>query len=133
MNPKQFLQIGGVILVVVGILGIVGILGPTSDSSIFGEAWWFDAGENWAHLIIGLVGLLAAYKMSEGGQKTLVMVLGVVAVLIGLYSLLVSPVFLGSNLENPADSILHLVVGAWALFAAKAKHAATASMGNPGM
>jgi hypothetical protein len=25
--------------------------------------------------------------------------------------------FLGSNLENPADTLLHLAVGAWALLA----------------
>ena len=117
MNPKQFLQIGGGVLVLVGLLGFLGVLGPTPESSIFGATWWFDNGENWAHLILGIVGLIAAYALPASGQKPLVMLLGIVGILIGLYSLLVSESFLGANLENPADSLLHLVVGAWALWA----------------
>ncbi|MEK9147909.1 MAG: hypothetical protein AAB650_00555, partial [Patescibacteria group bacterium] len=57
MNPKQFLQIGGVVLVLVGILGFVGVIGPTAESSLFGGAWWFDNAENWAHLVLGVVAL----------------------------------------------------------------------------
>ena len=121
MNPKQFLLIGGLVLVVVGILGFIGVLGPTAEDSIFGDPWWFDNGENWAHLVIGVVGVLAAYTIGAGSQRGLVMLLGIVGVLIGLYSLLVSEAFLGANLENPADSILHLVVGAWALYASRGK------------
>lgn len=117
MNPKQFLLIGGIVLVLVGILGFVGIIGPTPDESIFGSAWWFDNGENWAHLVIGIVGLIAVYALGAGTQRPLVMILGIIGVLAGLYSLLVSTSFLGVNLENPADTLLHLVVGAWALWA----------------
>ena len=134
MNPKQFLVVGGAVLVVVGVLGMVGVLGPTAEDSIFGSAWWFDNGENWAHLILGVVGLLAAYIMPTSVQKPLVMLLGVVGILVGLYSLVISQSFLGANLENPADSILHLVVGAWALYASMAKGQASAPMstGMPG-
>lgn len=119
MNPKSFLQIGGVVLVLVGLLGFVGVLGPTSDNSIFGSGWWFDNGENWAHLLIGVVGLVAAYSFNPSMQKTLTKFLGVVGVLVGLYSLFISTDFLGANLENPTDTLLHLVVGGWALWAAK--------------
>lgn len=122
MNPKQFLLIGGIVLVVVGLLGFFKVLGPTPESSIFGSTWWFDNGENWAHLVIGIVGLVAAYVLLGESQKMLVLVLGAVGVLIGLYSLLVSTNFLGTNLENPADTVLHLVVGAWALWAAMGKN-----------
>lgn len=121
MNPKQFLIIGGIVLVVVGILGFIGIIGPTADKSIFHSAWWFDNGENWAHLILGAVGLIAAFVLPAAAQKYLVLLLGVVGVLIGLYSMFISQSFLGSNLENPADSILHLVVGIWALIAGTRK------------
>ncbi len=121
MNPKQFLTIGGIVLVVVGILGFINVLGPTADTSIFGETWWFDNGENWAHLIIGVVGLIAAYTLPAASQKTLVLVLGIIGVLVGLYSLFISGNFLGANLENPADTLLHLVVGAWALYASMRK------------
>ena len=50
-------------------------------------------------------------------QKTLVLLLGVLGILVGLYNF-VSPSLLGANLESPADLLLHLVVGAWALYAA---------------
>lgn len=118
MNPKQFLVIGGIVLVVVGLAGFWGIIGPTAADSIFGANWWFDNAENWAHLVLGVVGLLAAFVLGNSLQKGLVLILGVVGVLVGLYSAVISTRFLGANLENPADTILHLVVGVWALAAA---------------
>ena len=121
MNPKQFLMLGGIVLILVAILGFVGVIGPTAGESMFGEAWWFDSGENWAHLIIGLVALIAMYALPMSGQKALVMFVGIVALLVGLYSLLISTSFLGANLENPADSILHVVVGLWALLSVRGK------------
>lgn len=121
MNPKQFLTIGGIVLVLVAILGFVGVIGPTAQQSIFGAHWWFDTGENWAHLILGVVGLIAAFSFPANLQKYLTLLLGVVGVLIGLYSLFGMTNFLGANLENPADSLLHLAVGAWALWAGMGK------------
>ena len=66
MNPKQFLLVGGGVLVLVGLLGFFGVIGPTAGQSIFGSTWWFDSGENWAHLVIGVVGLIAAFVLSGG-------------------------------------------------------------------
>ena len=120
MNPKQFLQWGGLILVLVGVLGFF-LIGPTAEDSIFGAAWWFDNPENWAHLVLGVVGLLAAFTFPANVQKPLVLVLGVVGVLVGLYSGFVDTMFLRANLENPADTLLHIVVGAWALWAGMKK------------
>ena len=117
MNPRQFLQIGGVVLVLVGVLGFVGILGPLAEDSIFGNAWWFDNAENWAHVVLGIVALIAAYALNEGMQRPLVIVVGVVGVLVGIWGF-VNPMLLGANLENPADNLLHLAIGAWALAAA---------------
>ncbi len=116
MNPKQFLIWGGAVLVLVGILGFVGVIGPTADKSIFGSTWWFDNGENWAHLILGVVGLIAAFTFPAGAQKPLVMVLGLIGLFFGIYNIF-SMKFLGTNLESPADMILHFVVGIWALWA----------------
>jgi len=132
VNPKQFLQIGGVVLVLVGILGFVGVIGPREEDSIFRSAWWFDNAENWAHLVLGIVALVAAYALGASLQRPLVMILGIVGVLVGLYSGLISPTFLGANLENPADTLLHIVVGAWALWAswAKSEPEMTAGMGG---
>lgn len=115
-TPKGFLQVGGVVLLVVGLAGYF-IIGPTPQQSIFSEFWWFDNAENVAHTVLGIVGLAAAYTLSASMQKNLVMLLGVVAVLVGLYNF-VSPSLLGANLETPADLLLHLVIGAWALYAA---------------
>ena len=123
MNSRQFLLIGGGVLTLVGILGFVGVIGPTAEQSLFGPTWWFDSAENWAHLVLGVVALIAAYTLSAAMQKPLVMVVGALGVLIGLYSLFVSTSLLGANLENPADTVLHLAVGAWALFASMRKEA----------
>jgi len=123
MNPKQFLIIGGAVLTLVGILGFVGIIGPTAGQSIFGDAWWFDNAENWAHLVLGIVALIAAFALPASGQKPLVILVGIIGILVGLYSLVIGSGFLGANLENPADTVLHLVVGAWALWAALKKSA----------
>lgn len=121
MNPRQFLLIGGAVLVLVAVLGFAGVIGPSPDKSIFGANWWFDNGENWAHLVLGIAGLLAVFVLPGNLQKLLVIVLGIVGVLVGLWSLVVSTNFLGANLENPADTILHLAVGAWALLASRGK------------
>ncbi len=123
MNPKSFLKIGGIVLVLVAILGFVGVIGPTADKSLFGASWWFDNAENWAHLVLGVVALLAAFFLPAASQKPLTMLVGIVAVLFGIYSIF-SPMIFGANLENPADTILHLVIGAWALWS---------SMGKKGM
>lgn len=113
----MFLTLGGIVLVLIAVLGYVGIIGPTPDTSLFGSFWYFDSLENIAHLVLGVVALAAAFFTPASLQKPLVIIVGVVAVLVGLWSLAFSTMLLGANLENPADSILHLVVGAWALWA----------------
>jgi uncharacterized membrane protein HdeD (DUF308 family) len=117
MNPKQFLMIGGVILLLVGVIGFFGIIGPTPEQSIFGDAWWFDNGENWAHTILGVVALILAFATSGMTQKWIVVLLGVIGIVVGVYSIF-NASFLGANLENPADTLLHIVIGIWALLAA---------------
>ena len=118
MTPKNFLLIGGIVLILVAILAFMGVIGPTAADSIFGDSWWFDNGENWAHLIIGIVGLIGAFAFPMPLQRTVVYVLAVIGVLIGIYSIF-SEGFLGANLENPADSILHIVIGVWAFLSAR--------------
>ncbi len=129
MNPKQFLQIGGAVLVLVGILGFAGIIGPTAEQSIFGSAWVFDNGENWAHTVLGVVGLLASFVFGADHQRLLVKLLGWVGILIGLYSLFISTNFFGSTLQNPLDTLLHFAVGGWALIASKGSKSAPAVTG----
>jgi hypothetical protein len=131
LNPKQFLVVGGLILVLVALLGFFGVTGPTASDSIFGASWYFDSAENWAHLVLGVVGLLAAFVLPASGQKMLVMLLGVIGILVGLYSLFIDTKFFAAMLQNPADTILHIVVGLWALWASMGKSSSSMSMGAP--
>lgn len=116
MNPKQFLLWGGLILVLLGILGMVGVIGPTATDSVFGSSWWFDSAENWTHLVLGVVAILASFVLPMMWQKYLTLLVGAIGILVGLYNF-TSTTLGGANLESPADLILHLVVGAWALWA----------------
>lgn len=116
MNPKQFLQIGGVILV---LLAIIGFLKP----DLAGDFLNFDAAENWAHLVLGVVALVLAPLAIGDLKKWVVVLVGLVALFFGIMGFVVSgnpsPNFYGvANLENPVDNVLHLVVGVWALLAA---------------
>ena len=59
---------------------------------------------------------MTAFVFPAGAQRGLVILLGLVGIFFGAYNLFAEE-FLGTNLENPADTILHFVVGAWALLA----------------
>lgn len=117
MNPKQFLQIGGVILLVLGILGYI-----MGDSRWFGDVLWFDASENIAHTVLGIVALLVAQYTKSETQKWVTIVVGVVALIFAVWGFLsagkAEPNLGFTNLENPIDNVLHLGVGIWALYAA---------------
>ena len=117
MNSKQFLTLGGIILVLVAVLGYFGPIGPTSGASVFGSTWWFDNYENVAHLVLGVVALIAAVAFPHSLQKPLVIIVGLVALFFAYWSAFVSTDFYGAGLQNPPDTILHLVVGVWALWA----------------
>ena len=116
MNPKQFLQVEGVILVLLGIIGFV-------LPNIGGDFLYFDAAENWAHLVLGVVALVLAPMPLGDLKKWIVVLVGLVALFFGIAGFMVSgnpsPNFYGiTNLENPTDNLLHVVVGIWALMAA---------------
>lgn len=115
MNPKQFLQIGGVVLI---LLAIVGFLAP----NIGGAALYFDSAENWAHLVLGIVALVLAPMAIGDLKKWVVVIVGLVALYFGIAGFMVAgnaaPNWYGiTNLEM-IDNVLHLVVGVWALAAA---------------
>lgn len=111
LNPKGFLQVGGVVLLLLGLLGLVTLNTPNS-------VFWLDMPENIAHIVLGVVALIAAHAFEDNVNKPLVIAVGLFALLAGLWGFLISENFLGANLENPADNVLHVVVGAWALWAA---------------
>ena len=123
MNPRQFLVVGGAVLL---LLGIVGYLGIFSEQN---TPWfWLDPGENLAHTVLGAVALAAVfvpglYNALAPLYRWIVILVGVLALFFAIYGFLQSgaaePNTFGvANLENPSDNILHLVVAIWAFVAA---------------
>ena len=126
MNPKQFLQIGGVILLVLGIAGAVGIFSKTNT-----PWFWLDNGENVAHIVLGVVALAASFVLKDANaQKWLVALVGILGIFSAVFGYAVlsggEPNAGFTNLEG-SDDILHLVVGAWALAAAFVRRPAMAT------
>ena len=121
LTPNGFLKVGGIVLLLLGILGFL-----VQDVRLVGEAFYLDFAENIAHTVLGLVALVVAYSFSEGAQKGLVWIVGIVALVFAVWGFLVAgnpaPNWYGvANLENPLDNLLHLVVGVWAVWAAAKK------------
>ena len=122
-TPKGFLTYGGVILL---LLGIIGFLGVFTKEAV--PAFWLDTGENVAHTALGIIALAIVFVPGLNSAfapyyRWIVILLGVVALFFAVYGFAVGgaaePNTFGiSNLEGPADDILHLVVGVWALYAA---------------
>ena len=129
MNPKQFLQIGGAILLLLGLAGFAGLFSQK------GSFFWLDNSENVAHTGLGIIVIAASFRLKDAqAQKWLVAVVGVTALFFTIVGFAVAGdttsganTFGLANLESPADDILHLVVGVWALAAA------FRPMGMPGM
>lgn len=72
MNPKQFLLIGGIVLLALGIVGFLGVFNDTKS------AFYLDQGENVAHTSLGIIAIAASFLISDAMlQKWLVAVVGV--------------------------------------------------------
>ena len=118
MYPRLFLTVGGAVLL---LLGIVGYLNVFSESG--SPAFWLDNGENVAHTFLGVVALAAVFVPGLNTAlapyyRTIVGLVGVIALFFAVYGFLqpagssADPNTFGvANLENPADNLLHLVVG----------------------
>jgi hypothetical protein len=133
-TPKGFLTYGGVVLLLLGLIGFFALNNATSS-----PAFWLDNGENYAHVGLGLIALAIVFvpglnTMFEPYYRWIVILLGIVALFFGIYGFVVAGDTSGANtfglanLESPADNILHLVVAAWALYAAWRPAAASDSM-----
>lgn len=112
LAPKGFLTIGGVVLVLLGILGFVGFS--------IGSALVFDNSENIAHLVLGLVALLLVFVLkNEMLNKWVTVLVGLLAIVAAVWGFagISDSTLLGAQFENPIDNLLHLVVGAWGIYA----------------
>jgi len=118
MNPKYFLSVAGVILIVVGVLGLVGgIIGPTPGDSLFGSIWYFNSVEIWAHLAVGIFALFCAFLLSQRIQEFICVVFGIMLIVLGFYILLGNYDLLGAHFEHPADTFFNFIFGVWAIMA----------------
>jgi uncharacterized membrane protein HdeD (DUF308 family) len=123
LYPRLFLIYGGAVLL---LLGIVGYLGVFTEPNTPG--FWLDGGENLAHTFLGIVALAAVFVPGlntalKPYYRDIVALVGVIALFFAVYGFLnasgAEPNTFGiANLENPADNLLHLVVGIVALAAA---------------
>jgi len=123
-TPKMFLTVGGAVLLLLGIVGFLNIF--TEEAYPW---FWLDGGENVAHTVLGAVALAAVYVPGLNSAlapyyRPIVILVGLIALFFGVYGFVVAGDTSGantfglSNLESPADNILHLVVAAWAFASA---------------
>jgi len=122
--PKLFLTVGGGVLL---LLGLVGYLNVFTESGT--PDFWLDNGENLAHTVLGVVALAAVFVPGLNTAlapyyRTIVGLVAVITLFFAVYGFLqpagtgADPNTFGvSNLESPADNLLHLVVGIVALAA----------------
>ena len=99
--------IAGIVFTLVGILGLIF---DTTSGSLLG--FQVDFVHNLVHLVIGILGLAAAYT---GWPRTYNQVFGVIYIVLGILGLIpalyFSNKFLGIIAINGADNGLHLVAG----------------------
>lgn len=114
LHPTNVLKVGGAVLL---LLGLIGFTGVTNSIEFFN----LDAGENVAHTALGIVGLAVGFGIKDVRMhKWLVGVLAITGLLFGIWGFVLPAGsftqgnFYGlANLENPADNVLHLLVGIW--------------------
>jgi hypothetical protein len=119
-TPKGFLQVGGVVLLLLGLIGFFALKDPSMSF------FWLDNAENYAHLALGIVALAAVYVPGLNTAlapyyRWIVILVGLIALFFGVYGFIASgpaPNTFGlTNLEL-GDNLLHLIVAAWAFAAA---------------
>ncbi|MFH1759281.1 MAG: hypothetical protein ABH822_01820 [Patescibacteria group bacterium] len=110
MSIKKFLLWGGWLFLVLGALGF--LLG-----NLWAPTWNFTYGENLAHVVVGLVLLVFAYKgKSADLMKWLTILVGLVALYFSFYGFAVSTDYYGMATLEGLDNLIHLAIGVWALW-----------------
>jgi len=72
VRPRQFLLLGGTVLVIFGLAGVVGLLGSISQASLFNPPYWI----NWFHLTFGIVVLAIAFAGGRTLQSAMTLAAG---------------------------------------------------------
>jgi hypothetical protein len=128
-TPRGFLIAGGVVLLVLGILGFLNIFASPS--------FYLTNVENIAHTALGVIALAAVYVPGLNtalvrDYRRLVLAVGLISLFFGVYGLLLPAgnpptnmnTFGVANLEF-IDSLIHLLIAAWAFAAAYWTEAST--------
>lgn len=104
------------------IVGLFSFIFPNGVLPILGGVWWFDVFEGYFHFTVSASTLIASLILSDRQARWFLLIIGIGAVIVGLYGFLLSggPVgtfntFGVANLENPADNLFHFVGGILAL------------------
>lgn len=105
MNLKAFSGVVGIIFLILGIMGF-----------FIDELWGiihFDLLHNIIHLAVGVIGIGVSAKAAA--SKLFAKILGIVYVALAIFGFIV-PELIGDMILETAENVLHLVVGAIALF-----------------
>ena len=105
-----------VVGIVVLLVGIVGLFAGNPEDGLLG-LFNIDIVEDIIHLGSGGLLTYVGFKGTDGAVRSVVMALGVIYLIVGVLGFVVPELFgLIPNEYNVADNILHLVLGALALF-----------------
>ena len=118
MYPRLFLNAGGSVLLLLGVAGFANVFTESRSPS-----FWLDPGENIAHAALAVIALAAVLVPGlrtslAPHHRALAGLIGLVLVFFGAYGATLPPgdamhpnTFGLANLENPADNLIHLVIG----------------------
>jgi hypothetical protein len=117
VRPRQFLLLGGTVLVIIGVAGAAGLLGSISRASVFNPPYWI----NWIHLTFGIVVIAIAFAGGRTLQNGITLAAGIMGNTLGFSGLLFGSYaakrYNMPELADPSDHLAHLTVGVLALWA----------------
>ena len=122
MTIKQHALLGGIMGTLEGIVGMHGLIGPDANRSLFGTWFYTNPVENRGHLFFGLLFLFASLFLPLRYQRYIFGFTGALALFL-VYVTALGPIpegvsFLGTQLQNPGDNILHIFNGISFMFLA---------------
>jgi uncharacterized membrane protein HdeD (DUF308 family) len=115
MHPKHFLQVCGILLL---LLTVLGFLRP----DFAGDFLSFDPGENLFHLIVGIA-MVCFAQLPASPRRWVSSLVGLLLLALGIVGFLVAgkeePNMFGlMHFEYPASDVLHGILGLWGIGAA---------------
>jgi hypothetical protein len=123
LRPRQFLFLGGTVLVIIGLAGVTDLLASISQASLFNPPYWI----NWVHLTFGIVVLAVGLAGTRTLQNTFTLAAAILGSTLGVSGLLLGSYVANRynmrELADPSEHLAHLTVGVLALWAWSNKNA----------